>query len=112
MAALPHPPQLTWLQRISFALAVALCLLGMLALANGFLHTGTHAPEIASLKANMAFALLALGVVLLLIELGSAKVPWLALLPALIGALTLIEHGFHANLGVDELLMRDYAFID
>jgi PAS domain S-box-containing protein len=113
MAALTHPPQTTWLQRISFALAVALCLLGLLAAALKLFYPDASpqiAPEIATVKANAALAVFLLGAVLLLIEVGSAKMAWLALLPALIGALTLVEQAFHFNLGIDELLVRDYAY--
>jgi PAS domain S-box-containing protein len=115
MAALPHPPKTTWLQRISFALAVTLCLLGLLALALKLFYPDASpqiAPEIATVKVNAALAVFLLGAVLSLIESGSAKMAWLALLPALIGALTLVEQAFHFNLGIDELLVRDYAFAD
>jgi PAS domain S-box-containing protein len=113
MAALPHPLQTTWLQRISFALAVTLCLLGLLALATKLIYPASLPqiePEIAALKANAALAVFLLGVVLLMREFGSEKMAWLGLLPALIGALTLVEQVFHFNLGVDELLMHDVAF--
>ncbi len=115
MAALPHLPQPTWLQRISFALAVVLCLLGLLALAIKLIYPASLPqiePEIAALKANAALAVFLLGAVLLMREIGSEKMAWLGLLPALIGALTLVEQVFHFNLGVDELLMRDVAFAD
>jgi PAS domain S-box-containing protein len=115
MAALPHPPPTTWLQRISLALAVALCLLGLLALALKLVYPDALPqiePELTALKANSALAVLLLGVVLLMVEFGSAKMAWLALLPALVGALTLVEQLFHFNLGIDELLVRDYASAD
>jgi PAS domain S-box-containing protein len=115
MAALSHPPQPTWLQRISFALAVALCLLGLLALAIKLIYPDALPqiePEIAALKANSALSVLLLGTVLLMIDFGPAKMVWLALLPALIGALTLVEQLFNFNLGIDELLVRDYTFAD
>ncbi|HEV8073579.1 MAG TPA: CHASE domain-containing protein, partial [Opitutaceae bacterium] len=115
MAALPHPPQTTWLQRLSFALAVTLGLLGLLALALKFIYPDASpqiTPELAAVKANGALAVFLLGAVLLLIETGPAKMAGLALLPALIGALTLVEQAFHFNLGIDELLVRDYAGAD
>jgi PAS domain S-box-containing protein len=115
MAALPHPPQTTWLQRTSFALAVALCLLGLLALAIKVMYPAALPqiePAIAALKVNSALAVFLLGAVLLLIEFRSARMAWLALLPASFGALTLVEQVLHFNLGVDELLMRDYASAD
>ncbi|HXB03085.1 MAG TPA: response regulator [Opitutaceae bacterium] len=115
MAALPHPPQTTWLQRISFALAVTLCLFGLLALILKFIYPDASSqivPELAAVKANGVLAVFLLGAVLILIELGPTKIAGLALLPALIGALTLFEQAFHFNLGIDELLVRDYAGAD
>jgi PAS domain S-box-containing protein len=116
MAALSYPSKNIWLQRISFALAVSLCLLGLQALAIKFISTTALPqvePGIVSLKANFALAILLLGVVLLMFEFGSEKMAaWLALLPAFIGAITLAEQIFQLNLGVDELLMRDMAFAD
>ena len=116
MAALPHPPQPNkWLQRISFALAVALCLLGLLALAIKFIYPDASSqimPEMAAVKTNAVLAVFLLGVVLLMIELGSGNMAWLALVPALIGTLTLVEDFFHFNLGIDELLVRDYSSAD
>jgi len=109
MAALPHPPQTTWLRRISFALAGALCLLGLLALAIKLAWPDALEPESLALKANFALAVVLLGAVLLMRELRPAKMAWLALLPAVIGALTLVEQFFHFNLGLDELLMRDFS---
>jgi PAS domain S-box-containing protein len=112
MATRPQLPRPTWLQRISFALAVTLCLLGLLTLTIKLIYPDLWPqiePEIAALNANSALAVLLLGIVLLLLEFGSARMAWLALLPALIGALTLIEQGFRFNLGIDELLARDYT---
>ncbi|MGA3006588.1 MAG: response regulator [Opitutaceae bacterium] len=112
MAALPHPPRTIWLQRISSALAVTLCLLGLLDLAIKFIYGPAlpqFEPELAVLQANSAFSVVLLGVVIVMIESRPANVAWLALLPALMGALTLGEHVFHVNLGVDELIVRDYA---
>ncbi|HTQ31329.1 MAG TPA: response regulator [Opitutaceae bacterium] len=109
---LPHAP---WLQRISIALAVALCVVGACILAGGSVHSGA-APQLAtgiqSMKANAALAMFLLGAVLLALELGHALAAWLALLPALIGLLTLVEYGFHFNAGIDELFMHDQPFVD
>jgi len=115
MVALPHPPKTTWLQRISFALAVTLCLLGLLALTLKFIYPEASSqivPELAAVKANGVLTVFLLGVVFILIEIGPTKMAGLALLPALIGALTLVEQAFHFNLGIDELLVRDYAGAD
>jgi PAS domain S-box-containing protein len=94
---------------------LGLCVLGASILANGLVNStglGQANPWAASMKANAALAVLLLGLVLLAIELGHAAAGWLALLPALIGALTLAEHVFGLNLGLDDLLMRDQPFAD
>ncbi|HZP61752.1 MAG TPA: PAS domain S-box protein, partial [Opitutaceae bacterium] len=64
------------------------------------------------MKANAALAMALLGAVLIALELGHGLAAWLAVLPGLIGAVTLVEYGFHFNAGIDELLLRDQPFVD
>jgi PAS domain S-box-containing protein len=115
MAALPYPPKPTWLQRTSFALAVTLCLLGLLVLAIKLTYPAAAAAtesQIASLKVDSALAIFLMGAVLLLIEFRSEKMAWLAVLPAFIGAASLLERIFGFNLGLDELSARRVPSFD
>ncbi len=113
-APLPLPPT-NWLQRVSIALAAALCIISLLVLGQGFMHTGAlqqAGAGMAAMKANSALAMLVLGLVLLAFELGHATAAWFALVPALVGVLTLVEDVFHFDLGIDELLMHEESYID
>ena len=110
-----HLPHASWLERTSAALAATLCAIGVFVLAGAFVHPGpiSHVFNgLESVTANSALTMLLLGVVLFALELGHAAAAWLALVPALIGAITLAEYGFHFNAGIDGLLMHRQPFAD
>ncbi|PTX90650.1 response regulator [Opitutus sp. ER46] len=112
MSSLPTLPKRTWLERASLAVQGALILCGGLTVVGWLFrvdallqppHTGT-----ATMKMNTAVAFVILGIVLIALEFGRRRVAWLALAPAAIGGLSLVEHTLRLNLRIDELLTRDY----
>lgn len=112
MSSLPTLPHRTWLERVSLAVESALVLLG-LATAIGWLwHVDglLRMPMIgqATLKLNAGLAFLFLGAAILGIELGFRRWATAALVPALIGATTLLEIVADLDLHIDEWLARDY----
>ncbi|MBI5381642.1 MAG: response regulator [Opitutae bacterium] len=115
MANLPTLPRRTWLEQLLLGLAVALIVIGGLTLIGWWFRLdGLLQPltGMAPLKANAGLGILLLGVALLLAELSHKRFSGLALLPALIGAVTLLEHIIGVNLQIDELLARDHLLID
>ena len=111
MPVLPTLPRRSWLERSSLALAGALILVGALSFAGAALHLDwlvRPLPDDAGIKINSAVAVFVLGLTLFGIELGWRRAPWIALVPAAIAGLTLLEIAFSLNLGLDEWLMPDY----
>ncbi len=68
--------------------------------------------QTAAMKANTALSLFVLGLVLLGLELGLAKVTWLGVVPALLAGSSLAQSVFQLDLGIDELLARDHLAIE
>ncbi len=104
------------------AVANAIRVLGAIALATGGVylalwHDGVapawSAAGVMTMKANMAVALLLAAVALLLLTPAESRAPWRAagLVPAavvlLVGVLTLAEHAFGIDLGIDQLLAME-----
>ena len=115
MDLLPTLPRRTWLERVSLLLAIGLVALGAISVAGWWLHQeillqpfGAHAP----IQPNSALSFLMLGLVLLAIEFGDRRLTWFALLPAAIGAATLIESLLKVDLQIDELLAQNYLMIE
>jgi PAS domain S-box-containing protein len=100
---------------LSLVLAVALILVGALTLAGWWLHLDALVqplPGIAAIKVNAALCWLFLGLALLTVELGLPQFAWIAVLPASIGLLTLIEHIASIDLRIDELLATDHLLLE
>ncbi len=115
MHILPTLPRRNWLERSSLAIGVALVLVGVLGLAGWWLQLDVLIQPLdtgAAIKANDAFCLLLLGLVLVGTELGFASVAWLALLPGAIAGLSLAENILGVNLHIDELLVVDHLLAD
>jgi PAS domain S-box-containing protein len=111
MSSWPTLPQRTWLERFALLIAGALMAVGIVTAGAWYWHIEEVLQPFvgqAPLKMNAAIALFVLGGVLLAIELGYRRLAVLAILPALIGGLTLAEDIFGINLRIDELLLRDY----
>src|SRR5262245_4350418 len=110
MAFLLHLPRASWLKKASTFLALSLIALGVALLAGRLLDldaiTGLHG-QLEPMKANASIGLILFGVVLLLMEMGFRPIAWVALLPGLLGVLTLLEHITGIGLGIDELISHD-----
>jgi PAS domain S-box-containing protein len=108
-------PQRHWTERASLALAGALCALSLLSLAGWWLGlTGLIQPfaSLAPIKANEALGVLGLALALAARDLRWNRWVWLALVPAVLGGLTVAESLFDRNLRIDELLSPDRFPID
>ncbi|MFE9025712.1 SpoIIE family protein phosphatase [Streptomyces iakyrus] len=114
-----HPPVLRVARAAARTAALAAGVLGLAGLvrwiAGADALTGVLADALVTMKANTAVGLVALGFSLSVITRAPVR-PWMlstargtALLAAVLGALTLVEYAFGANLGIDELLFRDPA---
>jgi PAS domain S-box-containing protein len=115
MANLPTLPQRTWLERVSLGLACALLGIGGFALAGWWLNLDPLLLPFAvqaPLKINTALAIMALGGVLLALELGYRKLIPLAGLPVVIGGLTLAQDLSDRDFLIDQLLVRDRLMIN
>lgn len=96
-------------------LATALAAIGALTAAGWWLQIDEFVQPFAGqapLKINAALGFLVLGGVLLALELGRRQLALLALIPAVVGALTLAEDIFKKNLRFDELLAPDRVLVD
>ncbi|MEO5960645.1 MAG: ATP-binding protein [Opitutaceae bacterium] len=110
MKSSPASPGRTWLERLSLTLALALVSLGAISLLGWFLgieEVLQPLPNTAPVSANAALAFVLLGGVLLALDRGARAVALLALGPAAIGGLTLLEHLRGIDLKIDELLVVD-----
>jgi len=110
MAHLPTLPPVPWFKRLAVVLAGALIVLGVVVLVGGVLETTKEAgirDPWGPLRANTGSGLILFGIVFLLIELDFRRSTWLAAIPALLGALILVEHASGRSLGIDRLLVQD-----
>jgi PAS domain S-box-containing protein len=115
MDLLPTLPRRTWLERFSITLAVALIAIGAISAAGWWLHHDVLLQPFAGrapIRTNSAFAFLVAGLVLLALELGGRRLAWFSLLPAVVGAATLVETLGNFDLQIDELFVRDHLAID
>src|SRR3954447_21856917 len=115
MEPIPTLPKRSWLERTSLGLAAALVAVSMLTLMGWWLRIDELLQPISafgSLKINGALGFLALGLVLLALELGWRRWTPLACLPLVIGLVTLIEDLSGYDLSVDQLLAGDHLTTD
>jgi len=109
-------PRRSWAERTSLALAgitVAVgtwTLLGWIFHVDGMVQLGQFAP--APIKANEGLCFLAIGLALLGREFGARKAALAALLPAIVGIMTVAENLFKVDLRIDELIARDSLLIE
>lgn len=108
MITIPH---FSWLKRLSITLATALFVVGSLLVTGWLLEIDSvvyFTPEYAPVQPSAALTFAVFGVSLLVYELGYRRAPLLALFPGLLGLSVLARASLPYDLGVDELLLRDY----
>ncbi len=113
MDSLPTLPRRSWSERSSLILAAAITAVGALTLLAWWMQFDELLrpfPALPAMKVNFAAAAMLLGVVLIALEYGKRQVCQLALLPALIGLITLAEHLLRKNAHIDELITTDFVF--
>ena len=121
MESLTTLPRRTWLERASLALAGAVAIIGVATILGWWLRmdellqvVATPAADASNtalssaMKINAAVSFFVLGVVLLAISHGYRRGASLAFIPAIIGALTLVETIAQRSIGIDEFLVRDH----
>ena len=104
-----------WLSRASLLGAALLVLVGALVLVGwvqGIDALVQLAPDYAPMQPNMALGLIALGIVLLALEWKAHRLVWLAVLPAAVGLLTLLQYVAGWNLSIDEFLLQVHITVD
>ncbi len=115
MVSLPTLPRRSWLERSSLTIAGMLIALGTVALAGWWMRIDLLVQPFASgaaIKANDAFCILLIGLVLLAVDLRWAGASWLGFLPATIAALSLTESVFKLDLHIDEFLVADHLLVE
>ncbi|MBI4622837.1 MAG: PAS domain S-box protein, partial [Verrucomicrobia bacterium] len=111
MNSLPTLPRRTWLERLSLSLAGTLIAGGALTLFGWWLRVdGLLRPFTAQtpMKITAALAFIVLGCVLLALEFRRRRLAWLAIVPLLLGAVTLVQGGFRIDLQIDEMFGQDH----
>ena len=111
MVSLPTLPRFSWLKRLSIAMAGALVAFGLSALAGwvaGIDPLVQVSPWFAPLRVNTALSLVILGLLLLGLEYGHRSLAGLALIPAMLGGLSLLQDFTGWDLLIDEWLVRDH----
>lgn len=114
MESLPTLPRRSWSERSSLSLAVAITVVGSAGLLGWLVRIDELLqpfPGLPAMKANIAAAVAVLGMVLLALELGQRKWCQLALIPAVVGVITLGEHFLHLKrVFFDEFIVADFLF--
>ncbi len=118
MDSMPTLPRRSWSERASLVFAGAILILGLGSLLGWWLRFDEVLrpfPNLPAMKANLAVAFALLGGALFAVEFGHRAWCKLALLPAAIGAVTLLEHALAQPLGragfsIDEWLASDFLF--
>jgi PAS domain S-box-containing protein len=108
-------PRRSWTERASLALAAILVAVGLLSVAGWLLHIDVLVGPLAHkapIKVNEGLCFLAIGIALIGREFGVANAAYAAIVPAVIGVLTVAEAAFGIDLRIDELLARDSLLID
>ena len=104
-----------WLSRASLLGAALLVLVGVLVLVGwvqGIDALVQLQPEYAPMQPNMALSLIAIGIVLLALEWKAHRLVWLAVLPAAVGLLTILQYVAGWNLSIDEFLLQVHITVD
>ena len=104
-----------WLSRASLLGAALLVLVGVLVLVGwvqGIDALVQLAPDYAPMQPNMALSLIAIGIVLLALEWKAHRLVWLAVLPAAVGLLTILQYVAGWNLSIDEFLLQVHITVD
>ncbi len=115
MPPLPTLPRRSWLERASDAIAISLIAIGVAVLAGWWLHAEVFLQPFASLatmKANEAACVLLLGFVMIGVNREWAAMTWLAVVPATVAVLSLLETVLHLDLHIDELLVLEHNPIE
>jgi PAS domain S-box-containing protein len=106
-------PRRSWLERVSFTLALVLTFTAVASLAGWWLHVDDllrpwSSPDWPAIKVNDALGFFLLGLALLALEVGGRRFALVALGSTAIGLLTLAESVLRQNFLIDELLARDH----
>jgi PAS domain S-box-containing protein len=104
-----------WLSRASLLGAALLVLVGALVLVGwvqGIDALVQLQPDYAPMQPNMALSLIATGIVLLALEWEAHQLVWLAVLPAAVGLLTILQYVAGWNLSIDEFLLQVHITVD
>ncbi len=112
MDSLPTLPRRSWSERSSLGLATAITVLGATGLIGWLLRIDELLqpfPGLPEMKANVAAAMVLLGLVLFALEFGHRQWCQLALIPAAIGVVTLAEYLLHQGFFIDELIVTDHV---
>ncbi len=104
-----------WLTRASLLGSALLILIGVLVLVGWAERIDPLVqlePGGAPLQPNSALSLIVFGVVLLALEVRKHRVVWLAIVPAALAFLTLVEYVAGSNLHIDDLVLPAYITVD
>jgi PAS domain S-box-containing protein len=104
-----------WLSRASLLGAALLVLMGALVMVGwvqGIDPLVQLAPDYLPMQPNMALSLIAIGIVLLALEWQAHRLVWLAVLPAAVGLLTILQYVSGWNLSIDEILLQVHITVD
>jgi PAS domain S-box-containing protein len=111
MSTLPTLPYLAWWRRLPLWLAATLAVSGTLVIVGWRLKLNwllQYHESFPPIMANTGLGLLAFGLALMLGDRARPAASWLAVIPGLLGALTLLQHFTGWHLGIDEWLARDH----
>ncbi len=113
MTRVPHPilEPVPKTQQLALGLSHFVIICGCLVSIGWWLRMDTlvqFRPSLDPVKANAAIALALLGFALRALLLSPGRYSWLGLLPASIGLSSVLQDLLGINLGIDELLVRDY----
>ncbi|MEN9841513.1 MAG: hypothetical protein RL376_1313, partial [Verrucomicrobiota bacterium] len=113
MTRVPHPllEPVPKTQKLALGLSTLVVLAGTLVLVGWWLRFDTlvqFRPSLEPVKDNAALCLALMGLALHRLLRSREKATWLGLLPSAIGLLSFSQDLLSINLGIDELLVRDY----
>src|SRR5687767_14727122 len=106
----PTPPSRSQLERFSLVLGAAVIGIGILTLTGWWLPVDELLLPLAGfapLEINAALAFVAIGASLIAIEAGRPRLALVAVIAVVLGLLTLVEHVWPRDLGIDQLLGAD-----
>ena len=107
----PLAPPNSWVRLLASGLGLAVALGGLIVVVGWWLRVDSlvqAGAEFEAVKVNTGLGVACLGAALFFLIGGPHKLTWLGLVPAGLGLLTLIEHLAGVDLGIDQLLARDY----